>query len=68
MEEKGKRRTHLQKHEWTFQGLRSCGHCARAITAEPKKQQYGYYHCTGYMGKCLEKYVREEKIARHLSG
>jgi site-specific DNA recombinase len=29
-----------------------------------KKKQYVYYHCTGYKGKCPEKYVREEEIAR----
>jgi site-specific DNA recombinase len=64
MEEKGKRRTRQQKHDWAFQGLLSCGHCGCAITAELKKQQYVYYHCTGYKGKCPEKYVREEEIAR----
>ena len=29
-----------------------------------KKRRYVYYHCTGYKGKCPEKYVREEEMAR----
>ena len=29
-----------------------------------KKGRYVYYHCTGYKGKCPEKYVREEEMAR----
>jgi len=53
-----------QKHQWAFQGLVSCGHCGCALTAEIKKGRYVYYHCTGYRGKCPEKYVREEELAR----
>ena len=64
MEEKGKRRTRHQKHNWAFQGLLSCGHCGCALTAEMKKGQYVYYHCTGNRGKCPDKYVREEDIAQ----
>src|SRR5215475_1482460 len=61
--DKGNRRTHQQKHHWAFQGLVSCGHCGCAFTAEVKKGRYVYYHCTGYKGKCPEKYVREEEMA-----
>ena len=57
-----RRRPHA--HEWAFQGLVLCGHCGCALTAEMKKQRYVYYHCTGYKGKCPEKYVREEELAR----
>jgi site-specific DNA recombinase len=64
MEEKGRRRTRQQKHNWAFQGLLTCGHCGCALTAELKKHQYVYYHCTGNRGKCPEKYVREEDIAQ----
>ena len=39
------------------------GHCGCDVTAE-KKGQYIYYHCTGNKGKCPEKYIREEEIAR----
>jgi hypothetical protein len=29
---------------------------------EVKKGRYVYYHCTGFKGKCPEKYVREEVL------
>ena len=61
---KGRRRTRQQKHKWAFQGLLTCGHCGCALTAEMKKQRYVYYHCTGFKGKCPERYVREEEVAR----
>jgi site-specific DNA recombinase len=63
LDEKGRRRTRQQKHEWAFQGLVSCGHCGCALTAEIKKGCYIYYHCTGNKGRCPERYVREEEIA-----
>jgi site-specific DNA recombinase len=62
--EKGHRRRRPHTHEWSFQGLVFCGHCGCALTAEIKKGRYVYYHCTGYKGKCPEKYVREEEMAR----
>ncbi|MFZ5452535.1 MAG: zinc ribbon domain-containing protein [Thermodesulfobacteriota bacterium] len=61
--EKGRRRTRQQKHHWAFQGLVSCGHCGCALVGEVKKGRYIYYHCTGYRGKCPERYVREEELA-----
>jgi len=64
MAEKGRRKTGQQKHNWAFQGLLSCGHCGCALTAEIKKQKYVYYHCTGFKGKCPEKWVREEEVAK----
>jgi site-specific DNA recombinase len=64
MDEKGRRKTGKQKHNWAFQGLLSCGHCGCAMVAEVKKKQYVYYHCTGNKGKCPEKWVREEEVAR----
>jgi site-specific DNA recombinase len=64
MDEKGRRKTGQQKHSWAFQGMLSCGHCGCAMVAEIKKKQYVYYHCTGNKGKCPEKWVREEEIAR----
>lgn len=55
-------RLHRGKYQWAFQGILSCGHCGCALTAELKKGKYVYYHCTGYRGKCPEKYVREEVL------
>ena len=62
--DKGHSRRRPHTHEWAFQGLVFCGHCGCALTAEIKKERYVYYHCTGYKGKCPEKYVREENMAR----
>ena len=64
MDEKGRRKTGQQKYNWAFQGILSCGHCGCALVAEIKKKQYVYYHCTGNKGKCPEKWVREEEIAK----
>ena len=61
---KGHSKAQQRQHEWAFQGLLTCGHCGCAMTAEMKKGKYVYYHCTGNRGKCPEKYVREEEIAR----
>jgi site-specific DNA recombinase len=62
LDEKGRRHTRQQKHEWAFQGLVSCGHCGCALTAEIQKGRYVYYHCPGNKGRCPERYVREEEI------
>jgi hypothetical protein len=32
------------------------------IVGEIKKRRYVYYHCTGYKGKCPERYTREEVL------
>ena len=64
MREKGRNRSHQQKHNWAFQGMLSCGHCGCAMVAEIKKNRYVYYHCTKNRGKCPEKWVREEEVAR----
>lgn len=61
---RGQRRTRKQKHDWAFRGMLRCGHCDCAMTAEIKKGKYVYYHCTGNRGRCPEKYVREEEVAR----
>jgi site-specific DNA recombinase len=50
------------KHDFAFSGLIYCGHCGCALVGEIKKRKYIYYHCTGYRGRCLEPYVREEVI------
>jgi hypothetical protein len=42
----------------------TCGRCGCAFTAEIKKGQYIYYHCTGHRGACGNTYVREEELVR----
>lgn len=61
------RKTRRTKHAFAFSGLLSCGHCGCALVGEIKKGRYVYYHCTGYKGKCPERYVREEVLEREFS-
>jgi DNA invertase Pin-like site-specific DNA recombinase len=56
-----KARTH--DVEFTYTGIIKCGHCGCQLTAELKKGQYIYYHCTGKRGgNCKKDYIREEKF------
>jgi DNA invertase Pin-like site-specific DNA recombinase len=48
------------KHDFAFSGLISCGRCGCSLVAEIKKGRYVYYHCTGWKGKCPDRYTREE--------
>jgi site-specific DNA recombinase len=52
------------KYDWAFRGLVRCGHCGCSLVPEIKKKIYTYYRCTGYKGKCPEKYLREEDLDR----
>ena len=52
------------KRRHAFAGLVTCGRCGCAFTAETKKGQYVYYHCTGHRGPCGNTYVREEELVR----
>jgi site-specific DNA recombinase len=52
-------------HDFVYTGLMTCGHCGCAMVAEIKKQKYIYYHCTGFKGKCPERYVRQEALDVH---
>ena len=50
------------KHNFAFSRLVTCGHCGCSLVGEIKKGRYIYYHCSGYRGKCLEPYTREEVL------
>jgi hypothetical protein len=50
------------KHDFAFSGFITCGHCGCSLVGEIKKGRYVYYHCTGYRGKCPERYTREEHL------
>jgi site-specific DNA recombinase len=54
------------KRQHAFVGLVTCARCGCAYTAEIKKGQYIYYHCTGYRGACGNTYIREAELARLL--
>jgi site-specific DNA recombinase len=48
--------------EFLFRGLIKCGHCSCAVVAQEKKGKYIYYRCSGYKGKCPERFVRQEVL------
>lgn len=65
----------LDRRSWTnvraaspdflFRGLIKCGHCGCALVAQIKKAKYIYYRCSGYKGKCPERFVRQEALEEH---
>jgi len=55
------------KRQFAYSGLMVCGKCGCAITAEIQKGRFVYYHCTGYKGKCADKYMREEELTKQFS-
>jgi site-specific DNA recombinase len=55
-------------HEFAFTGLICCGRCGGSVTAEAKRNRYGYhyvyYHCTHKKTQtlCREKCVEEDDL------
>jgi DNA invertase Pin-like site-specific DNA recombinase len=64
LEGRGTKKTRKVKEQFAFSGLITCGHCGCAMVGELKKSRYIYYHCTGYKGKCPERYTREEVLEK----
>ena len=54
-------------HDFAFSGLIKCGHCGCSMVGELKKGRYIYYHCTGYRGRCIEPYTREEVLKQQFA-
>lgn len=52
-----------RKYTFAFSGVLVCGKCGCLVTAEIKKGQYVYYHCTKSKVACDELYYREEDLA-----
>jgi DNA invertase Pin-like site-specific DNA recombinase len=65
---RGTKKTRRMKEQFAFSGLITCGHCGCAMVGEMKKGRYVYYHCTGFKGKCPEKYTREEVLEEKFTG
>ena len=63
LNDRGARRPKRRRHRFAFTGILRCGHCGCSMTGEIHKGRYVYYRCTGYKGRCPEKYAREEAIA-----
>ncbi len=56
------RGTRGRGEKFLFTGLFTCSRCSCTITAERKKEQYIYYHCSHAKGKCGQAYVRQEVL------
>ena len=61
---KSANRPRYTKHRHAFAGLVTCGRCGCAFTAETKKGQYVYYHCTSARGRCGNTPIREERLSQ----
>jgi site-specific DNA recombinase len=59
-------RPRYSRHGHPFTGLLTCARCGCAITAELKKGQYLYYHCTGAKGACGNSWIRDVDLLRLL--
>ena len=55
-----------KSHDFPFTGLLTCGECGAAITAQWSKGKYRYYRCTKRLGKCSQKYLSEDLLAKQL--
>ena len=56
-------------HDFPFVGLFKCGECGSMITAQWCKGNgglYRYYRCTKKKGKCGQKYLMENELARQV--
>ena len=63
MDEKGNRRTRVQKYKWAFHGLLTCGHCGCALTAEKEETEMSITIVLAIKVSVLKKWAREEVIA-----
>jgi len=52
--------------EYAFRSLLKCGECGCSITSETNKGHI-YYRCTKKKGRCFQKYIREELLAKQIS-
>jgi hypothetical protein len=64
---RGTKKTRKVKESLAFGGLIRCGHCGYAMVGEIKKGRYVYYYCTGYKGKCPERYTREDVLEKRFT-
>lgn len=65
-------RPRRKRHEFPFTGLIRCGECGFMVTAEHKKNRYGYdytyYHCSWRRPdyRCHQRSLQEEKLEGRL--
>lgn len=69
MKQRARPRKSQKRHNFLFIGLRTCGECAGAIAAQFAHGHggtYRYYRCTKKLGKCGQRYLREDLLADQL--
>jgi len=69
LKNRAKPRHSKKRHYFPFTGLLKCGECGAAITAQwahGNGGTYRYYRCTKKLGKCSQRYLREDLLAEQL--
>ena len=69
LKRRAKPRKSKKRHTFPFVGLLTCGECGGAITAQfayGHGGTYRYYRCSKKLGKCSQRYLREDLLAAQL--
>jgi site-specific DNA recombinase len=69
LKQRARPRKSKKRHNFPFVGLLTCGECGGAITAQFAHGHggtYRYYRCTKKLGKCSQRYLREDLLALQL--
>jgi len=69
LKQRARPRKSKKRHNFPFVGLLTCGECGGAITAQFAHGHggtYRYYRCTKKLGKCSQRYLREDLLADQL--
>ena len=69
LKQRARPRKSKKRHNFPFVGLLTCGECGGAITAQfahGHGRTYRYYRCTKKLGKCSQRYLREDLLANQL--
>ncbi|WP_336973000.1 recombinase family protein [Sphingobium aromaticiconvertens] len=65
LDERSSANIRAKPHFFPFTGLIKCGHCGCALVAQMQKGKYIYYRCSGFRGRCPERFVRQEALEEH---
>lgn len=65
LDERSTANIRAKPRRFPFTGLIKCGHCGCALVAQIQKGKYIYYRCSGFRGKCPERFVRQEVLEEH---
>lgn len=69
LKQRARPRKSKKRHNFPFIGFLTCGECGGAITAQYAHGNggtYRYYRCTKKLGKCSQRYLREDLLAKQL--